>query len=379
MIRPLRDTLRTAAPPGARVAVPPATPPASPCDLVTVSEAPAPTPTWRGVALAGLAALSAFAALSAGAAGGPPTSIVVLDEFRHADQPGVTTHGELVEAELRGSCTATGGFRRLQVDLGASMQGLEQGRPGALDDYVRARFERPLVDTARALQQVPPGTVISQSQGASESRVVEALWNRADLRPTLARELGVPADGPVLQALVDRVHEVHVADPSVARARQALQDAAAGSRAVRVNSAGNQGALDARLREAGVRIPDGFYRSDLVAADTVVVGAADDRNTPDPQDDGAAELASPDAGAVVGMDGVERPLCVDGRWERHSGSSYAAPQAARVVEEILQSRPDATAAEVRQLLQDTARPVPGGERKVGAGLVDPGAVRERLR
>lgn len=129
MIPPLSQDLRTAAPPGARPTPrPPFAPP--PCDVVTLD--PAPPPSWRGVALASLAALSALTALSAGAAGGPPASVVLLDEFRNAEQPGVTTHGELVEAELRGSCTASPDTRaigRVQVDLGASMQGWRKAAP----------------------------------------------------------------------------------------------------------------------------------------------------------------------------------------------------------------------------------------------------------
>lgn len=323
-----------------------------------------------------LGALGAMAALTAAAAihqPAPQHELVILDDFR-----GEYSHGALVEQVLKGTSECGVGsareVRRLSVDLGAHLDKLDQ--PGSLDAYVRTRFLTPIGATTRALGEVHGRAVMHQSQGASESRIVESLWGRASgdapFRADLAAQLDLPAstgDKELLQALLDRVHAVH-GSPEIAEARADLLQAAQAATArgaIRVLSAGNQGELSRTFEKLQVRVPEGFYRSDLADPSAVIVGASDDHGTANPSDDGVAALASPEAGALVGMDGVDRPACMNGQVHHHSGSSYAAPQASRLLDEAWLRAPETSRDELVARLQ---RSVPGGEAWVGKGIVD---------
>jgi len=320
-----------------------------------------------------------MASLTAAAAMHQPAQqheLVILDDFR-----GSHSHGELVEQVLKGTSECAVGnareMRRLSVDLGSGLARLDQ--PGSLDAYVRNRFLTPIRATERALDQVSGRAVMHQSQGASESRIVESLWGRASgdapFRADMAAQLGLPAetaDRELLQALLDRVHAVH-GESQITEARQDLLQAAqqaAGRGVIRVLSAGNQGELSRTFEKLDVRVPEGFYRSDLADPQAVIVGASDDRGTADPADDGVAALASPDAGALVGIDGVDRPACMGGQVHHHSGSSYAAPQVSRLLDEAWLHSPHASREELMARLQRNVRAVPGGEAHLGAGIVD---------
>lgn len=293
--------------------------------------------------------------------------VVIVDDFAHADQPGVTTHGELVQIALGPEgCPAESesGVAREHVSLGVSIERAESD----LDGYVRERFRVPLEGTVQALQrQLAAGgrAVLGQSQGASESRVVESLWNKAqhdaEFRAALEAQLG---EGALLQKLVDRVHEVRLEDQGLAALRHEVHELGARldqAGLIRVMSAGNQGALARTARDLGVTLPPDFFTNDLADPATILVGAADG--------DQAAAIASPDAGALVSADAVDRNLCVEGKVERHTGSSYAQPQVSRRVDEMLRENPGLTRAEVEARLVAAARPVPGAEGRLGAGII----------
>ena len=333
---------------------------------------------WGAVALGVLGAVGLVGTVSAVMQ--PPDmqhELLILDDFR-----GEHSHGESVEQALKGTNTCGPGtsreVRRVPVDL---VQGLDKlDTPGALDNYVRNRFLVPMGYTTRALEEVQGRAVLHQSQGASESRIVESLWGRAswdkDFRGDLARQLGVSSssdDKQLGQALLDRVHAIH-GEPAVASARAALLEAAEGATsrgAIRVLTAGNQGVLSRTFETLGVQVPEGFYRSDLADPAAVIVGASDDHGTADPSDDTVAGLASPDAGAVVAMDGVDRPVCINGKQETQSGSSHAGPQVSKLLDEAWTASPGASREELIARLQASVRPVPGGEAWVGRGIVDP--------
>lgn len=329
---------------------------------------------------AAVLALGATAAGLAGCCATPPpqpsyAGLVVFDDFSHADT--ATTHGELVEKELtgRGSvCQVSPTTARQQVSIGQSMERLDQGAPGALDDYVREHFAVRMDNTTRGLQeQTSRGfrLVINQSQGASESRVVEALWGRTHdqaFRLRLSEQLGLEAgvsDHELMKVLLERVASVHAGDPSVAAARQRLEDASARADElgiIRVMSAGNQGQLYRTITGLGLEVSPEFFRNDLATETTVLVGAADDTHGP-------AALASPMAGAVLAADGVDRPLCVDGHLGHHSGSSYAAPQGARAFDKLLRRDPSLSRDEaLTRVLQQTLAQ-PGAESELGAGIL----------
>ncbi|MGE0489379.1 MAG: hypothetical protein AB7S38_09210 [Vulcanimicrobiota bacterium] len=349
------------------------------------ADLPGPRESFEGSSAHGsrwavVLALGAAAAGLAGCCASPPpqpsyAGLVVFDDFTNADSG--TTHGELVEKELtgRGSvCEVVPTSARQQVSIGQSMQPLEQGLPGSLDGYVREHFAGRMDNTTRGLQeQTARGfrLVINQSQGASESRVVEALWGRTHepaFRVRLSEQLGLDAgvsDHDLMAGLLERVATVHAHDPSVAAARQRLE--AASARAdelgiIRVMSAGNQGQLYRTVTGLGLEVAPEFFRNDLATETTVLVGAADDANGP-------AALASPMAGAVLAADAVDRPLCVDGHSGHHSGSSYAAPQGSRAFDKLLRRDPALTREEaLARVLQQTIAQ-PGAESELGAGIL----------
>lgn len=328
-----------------------------------------------------LLALGAATAGLAGCTGGPPPAaptyagVVVFDDFTNADSG--TTHGELVEKELtgRGSvCTAQPTSARQQVSIGQSMERLDRGEPGALDAYVLEHFVARVDNTTQGLQeQTSRGfrLVINQSQGASESRLVEALWGRTHdqaFRGRLSQQLGLEtgvSDHDLMKALLERVAQVHTQAPEIAAARHRLE--AASARAdelgiIRVMSAGNQGQLYRTITGLGLEVGPEFFRNELATDTTVLVGASDDANGP-------AALASPMAGAVLAADGVDRPLCVDGNFGHHSGSSYAAPQGSRAFDKLLRQDPTLGRQEaLDKVLQQTIAK-PGAESELGAGIL----------
>lgn len=311
----------------------------------------------------------------------PQAQVKLLDEFPSAQDTSAVSHGTLVEAVLRSRGGVTD--ERVQVALGASLSGIEEYRPGALQDYVVQRFVTPTEDTARALEAMDRPVVASQSQGASASRVVEGLWNAAHQKPAtrafLERELGLPegaSDSAFLQALVNRVDDLHHHRPEIKQARQHLlraADEAADHGVIRVLSAGNQGALHKLLQQLGVVTSADFYASDLADPQAIIVGGADHHGTADRSDDGAAALASPDAGALVGAQAVDVPILVHDQWQLHSGSSFAQPQVANLVATWRQSNPQLTRDEALRQLQILAHPVAGAEGEIGAGIIDWGS------
>lgn len=338
------------------------------------------TDSWtRRIAAAGMMGVAvAAAAVPCVPAPEPTPYVVVLDEF--PQQPDQVSHGTLVETVLIQRSPVA--VQRRQVSLGASLEHVQKQEPGALDQYVVQRFETPTRQTAEVLKELPGPAVASQSQGASESRVVESLWGAAQSNPGtrafLARELGIAADSPdgtFLQALVDRVDSLHGSNAEIHAARQQLLQAARVAREhgiIRVLSAGNQGVLDRQLETLGVSISRDFYLSDLADGNAIVVGAADDRGTPALEDDGAAGIASPNAGAIIAAYGVNVPISVHGTLQYHTGSSYAQPQVAALIAGWKAENPALTAEQAQQKLLDSARPVPGQEAQLGYGIIDQG-------
>jgi hypothetical protein len=265
--------------------------------------------------------------------------------------------------------------------LGNSLHEVEQGQPGALERYVVQRFQVPTEATARALEKLDRPGVVSQSQGASESRAVQSLWEAAQrpaTRTFLETELEISpgsSDAEFLQALVRRVDEIHDGSREIGAARQRLLRAARAAEeagVIRVLSAGNQGQLDQLFERLGVITSRDFYLSDLADPGAIIVGASDNRGTPDPSDDGPAALASPDAGAVVGTQGVDVPIRVHGELQLHSGSSYAQPQIASLIAGWKQENPSLSRDEVVQRLLSQVHPIEGAEPQIGAGIIENG-------
>ena len=297
----------------------------------------------------------------------PSLQAVVLDEFPR-DNLGVS-HGTLVESVLEQRIGTDAG--RIQVNMGPGTMDLATGIEGSLTRYVVGRFVVPTQATAQALDGLRGPTIASQSQGASESRIVQNLWGLANsnflARETIAKELGLTAqvgDAELLRALVTKVDSIHSTHPQVREARQELLESAreAGQRGViRVISAGNNGELEQTLSRYGITPSEDFYRSDLADPQAIIVGAADAGQR--------ASIASPDAGAVVATQGVNVTIQVNGQPQQHTGSSYAQPQVASQIYEWKLSDPDLTSRDLVSRLCQDARPVQGQEAYLGCGIV----------
>ena len=327
------------------------------------------TPDSRSSSWLALSALSLLCLSSGAAAQTPPpepyAGVVVLDDFANADRH--TTHGELVEHEFnRGgaNCEAPITSERHQVHVGVSMEALKRGEPGSLVDYIRQHFVVRVTNTAEALRELsalPGRRVFSQSQGASESRVFQAIWGQRE-NPNVLRELGLEVgstDQEIAETLFQVVREVHTTDPTVRRAEAEL-DALSFSD-IRTLSAGNQGQLYRELTDLGLELDETFFENALATPGTIVVGAA--------EQGGPAALASPKAGAHLAADGVEREMCVDGKLGLYSGSSYSQPQAARFADEFLSSDPTLSQQQILESMLAEVTPVPGEESRLGAGIL----------
>ncbi|MGH9279623.1 MAG: S8 family peptidase [Acidimicrobiales bacterium] len=85
-------------------------------------------------------------------------------------------------------------------------------------------------------------------------------------------------------------------------------------------------------------------------------------NQGDPAGGGVVDIAAP------GM-GVYSSYVMPTRYRTMNGTSMATPHVAGVAALFAEIRPDATAAELKQLILETARQIPGAAVDIGAGLV----------
>lgn len=118
----------------------------------------------------------------------------------------------------------------------------------------------------------------------------------------------------------------------------------------------------------------------------LTLGALDDRGTPYHWDDGVPffssrgptpvdNLAKPD---VIAPGAGITAATGDG-YSRMSGTSMASPMAAGVAALLMQAHPDATPAQVKQALMETADPIRGFSKKgQGEGVIDAPGALERL-
>lgn len=318
--------------------------------------------------------------------------VIVVDDFSTAATG--TTHGEIVEAELVRDLALQGPVLRHQVGLYGGDFGLSQGRPGALDDFLRDHFAGRMARDTEALQEIllegGARAVIHQSQGASQSRVVDELYYRAlrdqEFGGHLQNQLGLSStrldtvDGKreLLSALVETTDQMYHEDATVAEQRQDLrrvQEQLHEKGHIHVISAGNQGHLYRDMLELGITTPAQFFTNDFAGPHSIIVGAADNRSREaQGAGFGVAAIASPVAGAHLAADGVDRPLSVDGSFGHHTGSSYAAPQVSRTILEMLRVEPGLSRNEILTQLQSAALPVPGAESYLGAGVLDTPAI-----
>lgn len=322
----------------------------------------------------------------------PPVRAFVLDDFWKADEH--TTHGELVEAELTRNHDTEGSDANLRVErkhvsLWTGPSNIKEGQAGALTAHVKRHFSTRLDRDADAfaeiIEQGGPRSVIQQSQGVSQSRVVEGLYGKArrdpEFRRALQDQLGLNpsrdfADSEkksLLTSLLQETNRIHTEDPEVQSSIEELrllQEAAHEKGHIHVISAGNQGALARELERLEVPVPEKFFVNEMAGPQSIIVGASDDgsKEASSQTAHRVASIASPNTGAHLGADGVDRPLTVDGKSGFHTGSSYAGPQRGSRVVEILRAQPDITRDQVLTQLQAESVPVEGGQDYLGAGV-----------
>ena len=321
----------------------------------------------------------------------PTARVIVVDDYWIADEH--TTHGEIVEAELSRDFQVGENvditLERQVVSLYGGEHGIDEGRPGSLESYLREHFAGRVSRDADAMQRIleggGPRGVIHQSQGASQSRAVDPIYYRAirdnDFGIKLQEQLGMEPTNlesrlekrELLQRLLQRADDIYSQDEAVLQARErlrGLQDRLHEKGFIHVISAGNQGHLYRDMVELGVDIPADFFTNDFASEHSIIVGAADNQSKEVRGERlGVANLANPNAGAHIAADGVDRPLTVDGNFGHHSGSSYAAPQVSNEILDMLRTDTNITRDEVLQQLQRAATPVPGAESFLGAGIL----------
>ena len=322
----------------------------------------------------------------------PVARVVILDDFANAAKG--TTHGESVEQELLRHHQSQGEdadvrLERHQVSLWGGDFGLSRGEPGALRSTLRDHFAGRMNRDTQALRKVLEGdgsrAVIHQSQGSSQSRVVDRLYYKALRQPKFLKQLqsqlgmkqspikGKAAKAALLTRLVSEAETVSQKDPEVKAARRqlrAVQDQLHADGHIHVISAGNQGYLGRDMIKLGVPISESFFTNEFASPHSIIVGASDNgsKTTADVSQ-GVAKLASPNVGAHLSADGVNRPLEVDGKFGHHSGSSYAAPQVSSVVIDMLRANPEMSREQILSTLQSQATPVKGAEAFLGAGTL----------
>lgn len=303
--------------------------------------------------------------------------VVVMDDFWEAETR--TTHGESVESELTRLHQTQGEFANLSVER--VQMSLHTGSPkdlqAELQDHFLGRMQRDAAALRGVLSQGRSRAVVHQSQGSSQSRVVDQLYYkalrepefRAQLQAQLGLEVGSARDKEAKRELLSSlvVEAGSVASSEQAKAAReelrAVQQELHEAGYIHVISAGNQGYLGRDMARLGVPVPESFFNNELASEHSIIVGASDGAHR-------VASLASPNVGAHLAADGVKRPLRVDGKKELYSGSSYAAPQVSSRILSMLRSEPGLSRDQILERLQSQARPVKGAENYLGAGVLN---------
>ena len=221
-------------------------------------------------------------------------SVAVLDEFRGADEPGKTTHGELVEGVLLSQGLEQKDVKRIQVSPQGDVQKLwdemSEGQEGALDRYIEDRMGGVFEGTASALEEVLKDadssiTTVNQSQGMSEGLVLKQLTSVAkevpEFKDLLKEQVGLSPEASnqeLLQALTDTIGDVNQNSPVIQQARERYLEVSQqlADRGINhVLAAGNEGQTEESLDAAGIETGPDFFRNILANDNTTNVGGLD--------------------------------------------------------------------------------------------------------
>lgn len=309
-------------------------------------------------------------------------SVAVLDEFRGAEEPGKTTHGELVEGVLLSQGLEQEDVKRLQVSPQGNVEQLwdemAEGQEDALDRYIETRIGGVFEGTASALEEIVQDqdssiTTVNQSQGMSEGLVLNQLTTVAreypEFKDLLREQVGLPAEASgqeLVQALADTIGDVNQNSPVVQQARERYLEVSqqlAEQGISHVLAAGNEGETEEAVIASGVETGPDFFRNILANDNTTVVGGLDAQ--------GGNAWFNADAGAEISAFGVDVPiLTADGVQTVQSGSSFAAPLVASADAHLAVLFPNLTARQREGMMAASAIPVAGQPGEVGAGQLN---------
>lgn len=298
-------------------------------------------------------------------------TVAILDGFER-DLPGKDySHGEYVEQVLLDAS----GLSKDDVERYNIASKMPPLTAEGVDQYIEDNFVLLLDKTSESLEQILQDDdiqVATQSMGVSEISVTENIAKKAkndpQFRADLCQELGIPADSPddvFYDAVVGRVDKVHEESERV-KASQERYDAASAEldeRGIQSTVAsGNHGAFADLLAELGVQTDEDFHNNVFDNGHSTVVGATDGNGQ-------AAELATPNAGAEVAMDGTDIPATVEGSQpDKLNGTSFSTPQVAGLTVQLKQINPELTDEQIEEILIASSQ---GGDNRTGAGQVDP--------
>lgn len=215
---------------------------------------------------------------------------------------------------------------------------------------------------------------VGQDLGNTAQNTIDQMQTPAGVR-RLTSDLGLPPgtdEGAVLQRALDVQARVARENPAVLAAKQRLERAVDGLEAqgiAHVVAAGNNGDLAASLTEKGYELDRNFTDNMWAAPKSITVGAS---NGPTAAG-GIASFSSANPDTDIAMDGVEVPLA---NGSTVNGTSFAAPTAAAVADDMMRLNPDLTPQQVRDLMQDSATPTGAGSAFDGDGVVDANRARQ---
>jgi hypothetical protein len=309
-------------------------------------------------------------------------SVAILDEFRGADEPGNTTHGELVEGVLLSQGLEQEDVKRIQVspqgDVEELWNEMADGQEDALDRYIETRIGGVFEGTASALEEIVQDkdsaiTTVNQSQGMSEGLVLNQLTTVAreypEFKDLLREQVGLPAEASgqeIVQALADTIGDINQNSPVVQQARERYQEISQqlAERGIsHVLAAGNEGETEDSVIASGIETGPDFFRNILANENTTVVGGVDAQ--------GGNAWFNANAGAEISALGVEVPVqTADGDQQVVNGTSFAAPFVAAADARLAASFPQLTARQREGMMAASAIPVDGLAGEVGAGQLN---------
>lgn len=309
-------------------------------------------------------------------------SVAILDEFRGAEEPGKTTHGEMVEGVLLSQGLEQNDVKRLQVspqgDVEQLWNEMAEGQEDALDRYIETRIGGVYEGTASALEEIVQDkdssiTTVNQSQGMSEGLVLNQLTTVAreypEFKDLLREQVGLPAEASgqeIVQALADTIGDVNQNSPVVQQARERYLEVSqqlAEQGISHVIAAGNEGETEDSVIASGIETGPDFFRNILANDNTTVVGGLDAQ--------GGNAWFNANAGAEISAFGVDVPIqTADGVQTMQSGTSFAAPFVAAADARLATLFPNLTARQREGMMAASAIPVAGQPGEVGAGQLN---------